>query len=129
VVGARRREGLGELGVLARSLACDGRIQPGVIDAGMRLVAARRRLAACARLGVDPIDVRAYADLSADERRALEREENRQRKDLTPYELSKEMVGQAEDVAPAISTPLVIIFVTDVAREADRVRIHHIAGW
>lgn len=56
--------------------------------------AARRLAQGCA-------PVRGVAE---DERREIELEKNVRRKDLTPYELSREMVRKAKKIAPVIST-------------------------
>jgi hypothetical protein len=61
-------------------------------------------LEACKRLGWDVIDVRAYGELTEQERAEIELEENIRRKDLTPIELSKEHVRRAATVAPVISS-------------------------
>jgi len=50
------------------------------------------------------IDARLYSELSEDERREIEIEENVRRKDLTPHELSKNVVALAETAAEVLST-------------------------
>lgn len=99
VVGERRREDMGDLDALARSLEQYGLIQPIVIDDGGRLVAGGRRLAAAKLLGWTHIDCRPFGTLNEVERQEIELEENLQRKDLTPYERSKTLTRLAEAAA------------------------------
>lgn len=94
-VGERRREDLGDMDALARSIERYGLIQPVVIDGNGRLVAGGRRLAACRQLGWSAIETRAYGQLTDAELRELELEENLRRKDLTEAERSRIMVGRA----------------------------------
>lgn len=105
-IGERRREDYGDLEGLANSIAKFGLLQPIVIDAGMNLVAGGRRVAAFQKLGRPEIDARFYSELTEDERRELELEENLQRKDLTPFEASRQLVTKAEKVAPIISVTM-----------------------
>lgn len=99
VVGERRREDMGDIDALARSLEQYGLIQPIVIDDAGMLVAGGRRLAAAQSLGWTHIDCRPFGTLSEVERQEIELEENLQRKDLTPYERSKTLVRLAEAAA------------------------------
>ena len=89
VVGERRREDLGDVIALAKSIQQYGLLQPVVIDAARNLVAGERRLLACQSLGWESIEVRQLGDLSTQELRLLELEENIRRKDLTEYEKNK----------------------------------------
>ena len=89
VVGERRRKDLGDVTALAKSIQQYGLIQPIVVDAAMNLVAGERRLLACQSLGWESIEVRQLGDLSTQELRLLELEENIRRKDLTEYEKNK----------------------------------------
>lgn len=98
IIGDGRREDLGDVAGLAASIQEHGLLQPVVIDAENRLVAGMRRLAACRLLGWLTIEVRQYGELTDQELHFLEIEENNQRKDLTAYEMSKEMVSHAEAV-------------------------------
>lgn len=98
VVGERRREDLGDVASLAKSIQKHGLLQPVVIDASMNLVAGERRLTACQSLGWDDIDVRQIGDLTTEELRLLELEENIRRKDLTEYEKNKAMVKYVDAV-------------------------------
>lgn len=94
-IGERRREDMGDLVALERSIERYGLIQPVVVDDSGRLVAGGRRLEACKGLGWAEIDVRPYGALSDTELRELELEENIRRKDLTEAERSRIMVGRA----------------------------------
>jgi ParB-like chromosome segregation protein Spo0J len=109
----RRREDFGDLEGLAASIGKYGLLQPPVVDfdgSVYRLVAGERRLRACRDiLKWTEIPVRLYSELTEDERREIELEENLQRKDLTPYELSRAIVSEAMKVAPLISTKVVEI--------------------
>lgn len=67
------------------------------------LVAGERRLRACTSLGWVEIPTRPYTELSEDERREIELEENVRRKDLTPYERSKFVDALAEQAAVVLS--------------------------
>jgi len=98
VVGERRREDFGDLASLVTSIQEHGLIQPIVIDSRNRLVAGMRRLAACKLLEWTEIDVRQYGELTDQELRILELEENLRRKDLSAYEQAKEMVAYVEAV-------------------------------
>ena len=92
----RLREDLGELGELMASIQQYGLLHPIVIDDKRRLIAGHRRLEASRRLGKKRIEVKLLGELSAEERREIELEENVQRKDLTPYERSKNIAERAE---------------------------------
>ena len=90
-VGERRREDLGDINALATSINSWGLLHPIVIDDKNRLVAGERRLRACQQLGWEKIEVKQLANLTTDELREIELEENMRRKDLTSLELSKNM--------------------------------------
>ena len=74
-----------------------------MVDDENSLVAGERRLRACRMLGWQEIPARLYSDLTEAERDEIEREENQQRLNLSPYELSKQKVQKAEKVAPVIA--------------------------
>lgn len=95
-VNNRRREDYGDIEALARSIAKHGLIHPIVVDEDWNLIAGERRLLACKKLGWEKIEVRFMAELSEKEKRAIELEENLQRKDLTEYEKSKNLVELAK---------------------------------
>lgn len=92
IVGQRRRQAMGDLTGLARSIAKHGLLHPVVIDDVGHLVAGGRRLAACEQLGWERIPVTRLADLTEKQLREIELEENLQRKDLTAYERSVTVV-------------------------------------
>ena len=75
------REDLGELGELMASIQQYGLLHPIVVDDKRRLIAGHRRLEACKRLGKKRMDVKFYGELSQEERREIELEENVQRKE------------------------------------------------
>lgn len=109
IVGDRRREDLGDVAGLARSIDKYGLLQPVVVDSRARLVAGERRLRACQRLGMKWIPVQQLDDLSDAQLREIELEENLRRKDLTEYERSRTLVARVEaarDVATE-SDPLI----------------------
>lgn len=95
----RRREDYGDIEGLAESIGKYGLFHPIIVDDKRRLIAGERRLRACKQLGWPDIPVRLYRHLTDDERREIELEENLQRKDLTPYERSRELVKLAETAA------------------------------
>lgn len=97
-VGERRREEFGDIAALARSIAKYGLLHPIVVS-GNLLVAGERRLRAMQHLGYDQIDARDWGDLDERTRREIELEENTRRKDLTPFECSKNLEERAEIVA------------------------------
>jgi hypothetical protein len=65
-----------------------------------------RRLSACQQLGWSEIPARFYSDLTEDERREIELEENLQRKDLTSHERSKNLVALDETAAKVMESEL-----------------------
>jgi ParB-like chromosome segregation protein Spo0J len=95
-IGIRRREDYGDIDALADSISQFGLIQPIVVDADLNLIAGGRRVKAFQKLGRDEIDARFYSELSEDERRELELEENIRRKDLSAYERSRVLVELVE---------------------------------
>jgi ParB family chromosome partitioning protein len=106
VVGDRRREDYGDIDALARSIQQWGMLHPIIVDEYERLIAGERRLRAAQQLGWKQVDVRYFDDLTDDEKRAIELEENLHRKDLTPAEQSKKLVSDAIAVAETISSNL-----------------------
>jgi ParB-like chromosome segregation protein Spo0J len=107
VVGERRREEFGDIDGLTESINTYGLFHPVIIDDKNNLIAGERRLRACKLLGWSEIPARLFQDLTDKERREIELEENMRRKDLTPYEQSKELVKKAKKIAPVISTAVV----------------------
>jgi ParB-like chromosome segregation protein Spo0J len=109
-VSNRRREDFGDLQGLAESIGRFGLLHPVTLDGDNNLVAGERRLRACRDiLGWKEIDAQLFSRLSEEGKREIELDENVKRKDLTPYELSREIVRQASKVAPLISTKVVEI--------------------
>lgn len=99
IVENRRREDFGDVEELAESIRRLGLFHPIVvaeIDGKYYLVAGERRKRACELLEWSRIPVRLYKDLSDEERNEIELEENAKRKDLTPYEQSKNIVKLVE---------------------------------
>lgn len=105
-VGERRREDYGDLSGLAASIQRYGMIHPIVVDSEKRLVVGGRRLEAARILGWKQIEARDHGELTEEELREIELEENLRRKDLTPYEQARELVRKAPVVAEAISGKL-----------------------
>lgn len=95
-VGTRRRQDLGDIDALAASIQQYGILHPIVIDDANRLVAGERRLRACELLGWPEIEVKQLGELTDQELREIEIEENLRRKDLTDYERSRKVVELAE---------------------------------
>lgn len=104
IVEYRRREDFGDIEGLAESIRRFGLFHPLIVDDKNSLVAGERRLRALRLLGWSEIPVRPYADLSDDERNEIELEENLKRKDLTSIEISRQIVRQAKQIAPLISS-------------------------
>jgi ParB family chromosome partitioning protein len=102
IIEDRCREDLGDIEGLADSISRVGLLHPIIVDEANRLVAGQRRLEACRSLDWETVPVRRYAELTDDERLAIEIEENRSRKDLTPEERSQERMRQAEQLARGI---------------------------
>jgi ParB family chromosome partitioning protein len=93
-VGVRRRQKLGNLKSLARSIEQHGLLHPILVRNGNQLVAGQRRLEACRLLGWPTIPARRVDGLSDDELRAVELEENTERLDLLDYETSKARLAE-----------------------------------
>jgi hypothetical protein len=98
-IGERRREALGDIEALARSIERLGLFHPPAVDRDGNLVHGERRVRAFQFLGRTEIEVRVFEDLTEAERREIELEENLRRKDLTPYERSKNLVQLATSAA------------------------------
>jgi len=93
VVG-RHRKDLGDLGSLAKSIEEIGLIHPITVTEAGDLIAGQRRIEAYRLLGRETIPARIVSDLtSAVERLLTERDENTERKPMTPEELVS--VGKA----------------------------------
>lgn len=88
-VGLRRRQKLGRLQGLARSIQAHGLLHPLLVRNGNELVAGQRRLEACRSLGWTRIPVRRVDHLIDEELRAIELDENTEREALLDFEASK----------------------------------------
>jgi ParB-like chromosome segregation protein Spo0J len=106
IVGERRRQDHGDIAGLAESIARYGLLHPIVIDESSNLVAGGRRLMACQHLALQEVEVRRLGDLSDAELREIEIEENLQRKDLTSFEVARQLLRKVPAVAPVISSKL-----------------------
>jgi len=78
----------------------------GAYPAASGLASWRRLLAA--RLGLTVIDATDRGEISEEELRAVELEEDQQRKDLTPAERSRDMVRRAEEAASSLPTGVIV---------------------
>lgn len=88
IIGSRIRSDLGDLDGLATSLALVGMLQPVVVDADGTLIAGRRRIEAAKRLGWTEVPTYVVTTLEdARTRLVAERDENTERKPMTPSEL------------------------------------------
>ncbi|OME29386.1 ParB N-terminal domain-containing protein [Paenibacillus sp. FSL E2-0274] len=100
-IGSRIREDMGDIAGLAESIQARGLLHPIIIDEKGDLIAGHRRLQAHMLLGREEIETRTIADLSDNEKRLIELEENTKRKALTELEASKnlsELVEATKDV-------------------------------
>jgi ParB-like chromosome segregation protein Spo0J len=103
IVPERRRDDFGDLDGLAESIRKYGLLHPITVDDKNNLIAGERRLRACQLLDWSEIDCRLFRDLTEDERHEIELEENIRRKDLTPFEQSKNLVSLAETAAQVLT--------------------------
>lgn len=88
VVSKRYRDDLGDITGLAASITALGLLHPIVIDPDDVLIAGGRRLIACRELGWVEVPVHVVDNLAdAADRLAAERDENTERKPMTPSEL------------------------------------------
>ncbi|MFC5468446.1 ParB N-terminal domain-containing protein [Cohnella suwonensis] len=106
IIGQRLRDDLGDLVSLANSIRQRGLLHPIIIDEHKRLIAGHRRLEACKLLEWEEITVRYMPDLSEQEKRLIELEENTKRKDLTPYEQSKNLIAAVETAKEVLKSEL-----------------------
>lgn len=95
-IGSRIREDMGDIAGLAESIQARGLLHPIIIDEKGNLIAGHRRLQAHMLLGREEIETRTMADLSENEKRLIELEENTKRKALTEFEASKNLMDLAE---------------------------------
>lgn len=110
VIGERRREDFGDMEAFAANIAERSLIHPITVaplpDGKYKLAAGERRIRAFVILGRTEIPARIYDELSEDERLLIELEENLFRKDLTPYEQSKNLVALAQTAEKVITSEL-----------------------
>lgn len=84
----RHRKDLGDIAALAKSIAAGTLLNPITVTSDGQLIAGQRRLEACRSLGWDQIAAVVADDLdSAVARLTAERDENTERKAMTPEEL------------------------------------------
>lgn len=119
-VGERRRERLGDIKGLAKSIEKYGLLHPIVVDERLSLVAGERRLRACEFLGRKHIEAKQLGELSESELRELELEENTRRKGLTREEKTRQMIRYAEAAAAVIEEEKKIDSNDDFLSESDK---------
>lgn len=94
VVGKRRRQKLGNIQSLAKSIERRGLLHPIIVRNGNELVSGQRRLEACRKLGWKSIGARRAETMSDEELRAVENDENVQRLQFSDFESSKARLAQ-----------------------------------
>lgn len=97
-IGERRREDLGDIEALAESIRKFGLLAPLILTDDGELVAGQRRIEAMKKLGWTETLYISKGQLTQEQLREMELEENICRKDFTEYEISKNMVELAEAV-------------------------------
>lgn len=95
-VGSRRRKKLGRLASLKKSIEAHGLLHPIIVTDDGLLVAGQRRLEACRALGWKTIPIRRWGELSEEELREIELDENVCRDDLDSYEQSAQRLAEVE---------------------------------
>lgn len=95
-VGTRLRKDYGDIVGLAESITDNGLLHPLVVDQDNVLICGGRRLQALRQLGFEEAPVRRWHVIDAKHRRAIELAENVNRKDLTPFEVSRDVAKSAE---------------------------------
>ena len=103
-VGIRRRQKIGNIRSLAKSIEARGLLHPILVRNGKELVAGQRRLEACRLLGWPTIPARDVTGCDDDELRAIELEENTERLDLLDYEASKARLAEIKKAQEAAET-------------------------
>jgi len=93
-VGVRRRQKLGNLRSLAKSIEEHGLLHPILLRHDTELVAGHRRLEACKQLGWTTIPARHVDGMTDEELRAVELEENTERLALLDYETTKARLAE-----------------------------------
>lgn len=102
-IGDRRREDLGDIAALARSIAEYGLLSPPVLTDDGTLVAGQRRVEAMKLLGWTETPYINKGQLTAERLHEIELEENIRRKDFTEYEISKNMTDLAKVVGERLT--------------------------
>lgn len=97
-VGVRRRQKLGNLRSLAKSIDEHGLLHPILLRNGHELVAGQRRLEACKLLEWTTIPARHVDHMSDDDLRAVELEENAERLALADYETTKARLAEIRQI-------------------------------
>lgn len=93
-IGKRRRQKLGRLTSLTKSIQLHGLIHPIILRNGNELVSGQRRLEACKQLGWKTIPARSVELLSDQELRPIEYDENNQRLTFADFEASSARLAQ-----------------------------------
>lgn len=106
IIGQRRRQKLGNIQALARSIEERGLLHPIIIRSDNELVSGERRLEACRRLGWKLIPARHAESLSDEELRAIELDENTQRLALADFESSKARLAQIRQAEAELKAKL-----------------------
>jgi ParB family chromosome partitioning protein len=91
VVRRRIRKDLGDIAALMESLKTYGQLTPVIINRNYELIAGFRRLQAVKRLGWKSIEAVMIDKTAEQQKLEIEIEENVQRMDLTPEEISDGM--------------------------------------
>jgi ParB family chromosome partitioning protein len=104
-VGVRRRQKLGNLRSLAKSIETHGLLHPILLRNGDTLVAGQRRLEACKLLGWTSIPARRVDGMTDEELRAVELEENTERLELLPYEASRQRFAEIRQIEADLKRP------------------------
>lgn len=102
-IGDRRREDLGDIEALARSIAEYGLLSPPVLTDDGTLVAGQRRVEAMKLLGWTETPYINKGELTVERLHEIELEENIRRKDFTEYEISKNMTDLARAVGERLA--------------------------
>jgi hypothetical protein len=102
-VGVRRRDDLGDLAGLMESMSQHSLLHPIVVTEDYALIAGQRRLEAAKQLGWQTIEVTTMGELTEEEQREIELEENLHRKDLTQLERDKTLLDLASAVKARLS--------------------------
>ncbi len=87
IIGERHRKDVGDVSDLAQSITAVGQLQPIVITSDKRLIAGRRRMLACEKIGLQTVLATVADDVTTARHLLIaERDENTCRKSFTPIE-------------------------------------------